>query len=677
MKSGLNKGILSTIVIILLLGTTAGCQRARQRREPPPSAESLASCMKPDAVVQLGDREKDQCASLMERFLEASPEDPLADRASIQLGRYYLEKGDFSAAYHLFSLHQEQYPKSSQRMLAWLYQGICMYYLDDVKGSLELLHALADEAEGEPFAPEVYRYLAENYVKLDNLLSALAWYQRSDASMKDEAGKESLQRRILEVASQGWEQEVLQRAAEVFPEGFYSDVVRFGVAATCMRKGQLRIAQTTLYRMAERHPDDMFTPWITALLERISSERLPHVCTVGCLLPLTGKYGRYGNSVLDALLLAVRAFRNSEDEGGSVRLLIRDTEGDPEVALEQLKDLAREPEIVGIIGPLLVKTAKPCASEAQKVRIPMIALTQREDVAHVGDYIFQNGLTMRQQVETLVDYVMDSLGLSTFSILHPDDAYGKLAKRLFEEKVLEMGGDVFSSVSYPDQETDFQDEIKSLVGVAYWDEMKRREEERKNRKGNLQGLAEGEEADPDDPSGDKKGPDEAFWDEEEEEEPFLPPFEALFVPDNYRTVALIAPHLAFYDLNEIVLMGSSAWNSSHLLEEAGEYVRDAVFVDGFFLESAMPHVKDFVEEFTRAFQKEPRVLEAQGYDSLMMLEEAFHQASPKTRGGIRDALEGTEGYPGLSGYTRFDADGCAVKRLYLLSVIQNRIQQIY
>jgi ABC-type branched-subunit amino acid transport system substrate-binding protein len=203
--------------------------------------------------------------------------------------------------------------------------------------------------------------------------------------------------------------------------------------------------------------------------------------------------------------------------------------------------------------------------------------------------------------------------------------------------------------------------------------MERREKEREREKRleeqfevplegeGIEGAAEGGEAELD----------------EAEEEPLMPPFQVLFIPDHYRKVALIAPHLAFYEVNEITLLGTNAWNSTQLVELAGEYVRDAIFADGFFAESNMAYVREFVEEYLRAFQTVPRVLEAQGYDSLLMLEDSFLQAQVKTRDQVREALAGMEGYPGLSGYTSFNEDGSANKRLYILSIIGNDIQQIY
>jgi ABC-type branched-subunit amino acid transport system substrate-binding protein len=455
----------------------------------------------------------------------------------------------------------------------------------------------------------------------------------------------------------------------LFPEGFFSEAIRLGVVATCVQRGQFRLAEDHLMRMSVQHPEDVFTSHIHALLERIAEGGQQRICTIGCLLPLTGKYGRFGESVLDAMLLGARAFRSPEEKGSAIRLLVRDTQGDPEVAVERVRELAEDPNVTGIVGPLRAAVALACAEEAQKLGIPMITLTQREEVARVGDYVFQNGLTIRQQVDTLVDFVMEEMAFSSFAVLYPKDAYGTLSRDLLENKVFEMGGELVSAVPYEEGETDFQDEIRLLVGQEFLLQVQKREEEREQKRR----LEE---------EGGEVAPAEieaafGLGEEASEEEPILPPFQVLFIPDHFRKVALIAPHLALYDVNEITLLGTNAWNSNQLVELAGEYVRDAIFADGFFAESNIPYVREFVEDYLRAFQSEPRVLEAQGYDSLLMLEDSFLRTRGKTREEVREALAGMEGYAGLSGYTSFNEDGSAKKRLYILSIIGNHIQQIY
>ncbi len=658
---------LSALCLVALASShLVGCQGAKVVR-PPPSFEGLQACLEPAAPSE-DLQEKQRCVYLLEQFLKAKPDHPRADETSFRLGQLYLETGDFSAAYHLFRSFPEEHPKARRQAEARLYLGVALYFLDNPADSLDVLHALADDPKAAPWAEEIYRYIAENYVKLENLPSALTWYARCLESTAEEADQERLQDRVLEVMSVGWEPEALQAATELFPEGFFSEAIHLGVVATCVQRGQLRLAEDHLMRMSVQHPEDVFTPRIHALLDRMAAEGQPRICTVGCLLPLTGKYGRFGESVLHAMLLGARAFRSPEEKGSSIRLLVRDTQGDPEVAVERMRELAEDPNVAGIVGPLRASVALACAEEAQKLGIPIITLTQREEVARVGDYVFQNGLTIRQQVDTLVEFVMEEMAFSSFAVLYPKDAYGTLSRDLLEKKVLDMGGELVSAVPYEDGETDFQDEIRLLVGQKFLREVARREEEREQKRL----LEEGGEVTP-------EGVEAGFGlgEEEPEEEPILPPFQVLFIPDHFRKVALIAPTLALYDVNMITLMGTNAWNSNELVELAGEYVRDAIFADGFFAESSMPYVREFVEDYTRAFQTEPRVLEAQGYDSLLMLEDAFLQTQGKTREEVREALANMEGYAGLSGYTSFNEDGSAKKRLYILSIIGNHIQQIY
>jgi branched-chain amino acid transport system substrate-binding protein len=635
-----------------------GCAETRERTPASSSPRGLEDCLSPDALLSSGSRDKQRCISLLERFLKSAGRDPSADRVTLQLSRFYMERRDFSAAYQLLLPFEDNYPNSRERRVARLYVGICLYNVGRPTESLEILHALVEDPRAGSLTAEAGRYIAENYLKLGQPLSALTWYEKCDGLLRDERAREILRKRVLTVVSEGGDGEKMRLAVGLFPEGFFHEAALLGVAAGAVRKGDLRLAETRMEELAYRHPDDLFTPFVDALEERLSHQDLPSVCTIGCLLPLTGRYAEYGNHILQSLILAAGAFQNSRERPGSVRLLVRDTGGDPATAVKQLQELAGNTEVVGVVGPLLTPVAQACAPVAQKAGLPIICLSQREEAARVGDFVFLNGLTIRQQVENLVEYASNDLGVSRFAILYPEDEYGFVARDAYRDHVAKIGGEVVSAVSYRKEETDFQEEIRALLGEAYWNDMKRREGKGDKKRGNARTSSL-----PETP-GDSLPPRPAL------------PFEALFVPDHYNKAALIAPYLAFYDLDDVVLLGNNAWNSGRLLKEAGDYVRDAVFVDGFFAESDRPHVRQFVESFERDFDRKPGVLEAEGYDSLILLENAFRQANPKTRAGVRDALSRNSDYPGLSGDTSFDEQGCARKHLYLLTVQDHRIQQV-
>ena len=659
-KTSRSRNLRFSLLVLLLFAAVAGCQKLVTEKPAAPGV------MEPEVFLRgtedaLKRQDNAGAITLYEGFLEAYPDHPMAEQAALQLAGLYVETLDSSRAYALLREWLAKYPQSKQRARARFYLGICLLRMDKPKEALAVFHTLTDDPDAAPFHLQVCVYLGESYLKLQQLLPALTWYLRYDAGVKEESEKRVVERKLIGMTSQGWEETVLQRALTLFPEGFAADAIRFGIALSYFRSGRVRLAEETLVKMSARHLEDSLTPHIQGLLSRISERERPRVCTIGCLIPLSGKYERFGTGVLDALLLGSRAFSTSGSPGLAIRLLIRDTQSDPAVGVRQLKDLASDPELAGVVGPLTAEVAQACAQEAQVLGIPLVVLTQKEAVAKVGSFVFQNGLTIRQQVETLVDYAMVHLGVIRFGILYPNDAYGTQARDRFQEKVTEMGGEVVSSVPYGGNETDFQDEIRLLVGESYWRGIKERE-----RKQGFRPTLEEDDQQEETASGVSSGAGSSGL-----------PFEALLIPDQYRKVALIAPHLALFDLSGILLLGTNAWNSPRLVESAGDYVRGSVFVDGFFAESSVPFVRDFVQEYRTTFQRDPGLLEAEALDSLRMLETAFDQAEPKNRTGVRDALSSMRDYPGLSGYTSFDGNGCAKKLLYLLSVQDNRIEQVY
>jgi len=89
---------------------------------------------------------------------------------------------------------------------------------------------------------------------------------------------------------------------------------------------------------------------------RMIDERLevrPNV--VGCLLPLSGPFALYGQEVLNGLELGFDIFQENEESLSSMELVIRDTKGDPQTAIEALKELAVKEKMLVTIGPLISK----------------------------------------------------------------------------------------------------------------------------------------------------------------------------------------------------------------------------------------------------------------------------------------------------------------------------------
>ncbi|MHB8907918.1 MAG: penicillin-binding protein activator [Syntrophales bacterium] len=356
---------------------------------------------------------------------------------------------------------------------------------------------------------------------------------------------------------------------------------------------------------------------------------------VGCILPLSGRNAAYGNRALDAVLLAAGVF--NAPKGTPVRLLIEDSQSEPAVAGAAVARLA-EAGVTCILGPLGSQEALEAAKEAQRLKVPILTLTQREGITGIGDYVFRNFLTAAMQIRTVVQYAQAELGLRRFAILSPEDPYGQEMARLFREEVVRKGGEIRKEKSYKTDQTDFGEEIHSLAGIVP--------------------VPPGTEA----PAAPQPKPN--------------PGFEALFIPDSAFRVGMIVSQLAYYDITGIRLLGTSGWDSPELLKTDPERLQGAVFVDGFFPNSFRPEVNAFIESFYLAYGREPDAMEALVYDAAAIAVRLMVEGRGSTREVFRQGLMQVRGYQGVTGRTSFPPSRDAEKELFVLTVKDGQIIQV-
>jgi branched-chain amino acid transport system substrate-binding protein len=380
------------------------------------------------------------------------------------------------------------------------------------------------------------------------------------------------------------------------------------------------------------------------LLEKIQGEMSVRKGVVGCLLPLTGPFAIYGEEVLNGIQLGAGMF----DEPGQdpvLELVIRDTKGEPEDALSGLEDLVINEKVMAIIGPLSSRTAMAVAKRAQELGVPIIALTQREGITKEGEMVFRNFLMPSQEVNRLVDTAVNERGIKRFCILYPDNSYGRFFMNLFWDRLEELGGTVTAVEAYQPDKTDFADQIKKIMGLYYPRPHSVEQALRKMR------PPEQEESELE-----PEGP-----------EPVVD-FDAVFIPDNFQRVAMIAPQLAYHDVLDVQLMGTNLWQSPQLIEMAGDYVQDAIFPSGFVELSGEPGVMWFVKDYQENFDASPGILAATGYDTIRLLKKVMASEGIQTRKDVQKALLGIQDFTGVTGNISFDPQGEAKKDPLLLTI---------
>lgn len=386
--------------------------------------------------------------------------------------------------------------------------------------------------------------------------------------------------------------------------------------------------------------------------------------TIGCLLPLTGKYAIFGQRALTGIQLAIQELSKKYDK--PFNLIIKDTQADPDITIECVRQLY-ENNVAGIIGPLLM--VNEAGQEAEKLQIPIIALTQKSDFPLRGDYLFSNFITPEMQVQTLGDYLFLNLGIKKVAILYPNEKYGKRYMELFWDIVDEHDGEVVGVEPYDGEKTDFAEPIQKLTGEFF----------------PIPDFLKPEIVAPENEpalNNDQIDMDSAQTDAEtdtrikKKEKKIEIDFEALFIPDSPSKLSMILPQLAYYDARGMYLIGTNLWHNESLLKDVKGYNKQAVIADGFFDGSKNPATLEFTKKFEAVFNTKPKFLEAISYDNASILFLAAMDETIDSRQSLKNALKSQRVFTGATGNTFFDKDGTAHRDLFLMTIKKGKFVEI-
>jgi branched-chain amino acid transport system substrate-binding protein len=439
----------------------------------------------------------------------------------------------------------------------------------------------------------------------------------------------------------------------------------------------------TLEALLAKAPSSPYAQEAQAMLARVDRVGAVRGRMLGVLVPLTGKYQRLGEAVMRGVKLALK--------GSDIEVQVKDTQGDPARAAAAVEELVFEDGAAAAIGPLFGEDSRRAAVVAQDLGLPLLTLTRNEDVTDIGPFIFRNMLTYSAEGRALAAWAIDVMGYKSFAVLYPNTPYGVEMTNDFWDQVTARGAAVRGAESYANDQTTFTSEAKKLVGRYYLDD----------RTDYLEDVKAATK-DAKDAFRRRKALEKA----KKDLEPIVD-FDALFIPDEWSRVGLIAPALAVEDIitntcdakeieklkkttgkadiHTVTLLGGQGWNSPknsegvpRLIERGGKFVLCSVFVDGFYAESAREATRRFVHAYVDAYpDATPLLLDAVAFDSARILRQVLDgQNLPLTREGVRAALSAVKDFDGATGKTTFNDRREAEKPLFFLTVDPKGIREL-
>lgn len=364
--------------------------------------------------------------------------------------------------------------------------------------------------------------------------------------------------------------------------------------------------------------------------------------TIGVMLPLTGKYGRYGQEALRGLRIALA------DVGSNayITLRVEDTASDREQAIHAYKRLSDE-SVNMIIGPLLSDTTEALIPYL-KPGLPVVSLTGRIDLAKRARSLFIHTLSPLAQVYVMADYAWkhDIKKIVVITDSSEDQAESEMFISSFES----LGGEVPLTLQLDNRELDQRNRLRELRAETDNEEL-------------LAALDE----------------DMHLYMPEMEMEMRIPVgFDALYLALNGKQVSLLAGQLAYADISGVPIYGSSRWQDGHLLDDRGRYLSAARFAASSTSANLQGGVDDqslrrfrFVHREVWGSNKTSELM-ALAYDT-MRIATVMTSRLGLSKSELSRELHGEEGFPAMTGHVHFDGDGVGQKQLDIFRIKRGKI----
>ena len=414
-----------------------------------------------------------------------------------------------------------------------------------------------------------------------------------------------------------------------FEETPLEDILLYRAGSQQTSMGNTGTGEAYLHKLLAKYPGSPYALSARELLSTAQTKQVVDIHSVGVLVPMKGKFAKFGTRTLQAITLAFKLFEKREPDN-KITLVIEDSGEDVDSAIAGLNRLVFKHNVSVVIGPLLSKGIDQVTRRAQDVGVPLVSLARTEGQS--GDYIFQAGITLKLQAQEAARFAIEKMKLKRFAIIYPSDKVGTDSANTFWDAVEAMGGRIVGAESYAPNETDFRLPVDRLSGLAY-PEARQRE---------LDILAKLRE---DNKITKRTRKTEQFF----SLKPIID-YDAVFVPDEPKVAGQIIPTFAYRDIENMKFLGTNAWDTPEFLTRLQEHASNAYFVTAFNPDSTVVRVKKFIDIYKSQYGMDPTTFEAIAYDAASIVEYALSQVPDLgTRADVRSQLHSIRGLQGITG----------------------------
>lgn len=358
---------------------------------------------------------------------------------------------------------------------------------------------------------------------------------------------------------------------------------------------------------------------VSAALVLGSCARKAETIKLGEYASMTGKEATYGQASHKGTLLAVEEVNAAGGVlGKQLELITEDNQSKAGESVTIVKKFISRDKVVAVLGEVASSRSLEAAPVCQNAKIPMITPSSTSPkVTEAGDYIFRVCFIDPFQGTVMAKFAKDTLKIRKVALLTSvSNAYSVGLAKYFKERFAADGGTIALEQKYSEGEKDFRAQLTAIKAAGV---------------------------------------------------------EGVFVPGYYAEAALICKQAQDLGL-KLPLFGADGWESTELVEIGGKAVEGTFFATHYSPENQEASVVAFNDRFRKRWGDVSDTLTGLGYDSVMMLVDAFKRAGTTDGAKVRDALATTRNFRGVTGAITLDAQRNPTKSAVVLTVKDGKFQ---
>jgi branched-chain amino acid transport system substrate-binding protein len=644
----------SLLLLLVCLGGLTQCgvlvaERSGRRASSQDPARELFR----EAEQAYRQKDYDHARTLYQAIVNGYPQSTLLVDATFRLGEIHYYQGRYEDAQQAFSAFLNRFPQSNLAPDAVYVQGLSLLHLKRFSEARALLEQAQQRFPDPRHRGYFLLALAKVTVAEGQRLHAIEQLQALMAGREFPEDVRTQARDVgIELVEQHLTPAELASVKSRWPLEFPTDYILLRQAREAWNQKRISQAEALAQEFLTKFPDHPQAQQMQALLSTIEQSRTASVDKhkIGVILPLSSPprrewVGEVGQSALQGIQVAFAR------EGFSpLKMEVRDSKADLTVTAAAMEELSNTQGVIAIVGPLFNETTAVAFKKALQYRVPLISPGAPSlEFPADNPYVLRNSFSNRLEARRLAEYAVGRLGLRRFAMLSPDDQAGRELADTFQQRVVELGGEVVIQRAYPPNQTDFTPLLRQLGGQTD-------EELRAGSTGQGGAPSMPESAESRAASG-------------------RLPYNALYLPRSFERLQFLVPALTLYNLTGIALLGESGWNHPELSRRGGALIEGAVFMDGFFAGSSDRHVQEFVQSYRAMFRTDPDLMAAQSYDAMLMLLRVLKER-PQTREEAREKLRNLRDFRGATGRLSVLPTGDVEKPLFVLTVRRGKIVQL-